>query len=270
MYPRNWRLNGDYKIFTRIHARILTQRMNHAVVQFVSDDQNGFVPHAFIAENLLRLQMIQAYMDEEDEEGLFVFLDMEKAFDRCSWEFILEGLDAVGFDNGFVDYIRTPQPESLRTTRTRQMAKHSTRPSSLERSSCNDAYTPDGETLHSAVFARKVELHDLLGSVDEAGVLHKRTLERTLRERSPGAPRAYEVEVVQGVGQRCRLRLGLLPFQMFFEEEGGNTINPAPCVPTERLPFPPDARGVHALFSPAVLALKTTNLTLRVRTYHIR
>jgi len=27
---------------------------------------------------------------------------MEKAFDRCSWEFILEGLDAIGFDNAFV------------------------------------------------------------------------------------------------------------------------------------------------------------------------
>ena len=77
--PRNYRpitlLNGDYKIFTRI----LTQRMNKAVVQFVSDDQNGFVPNAFIAENLLRIQMIQAYLDEEDQEGLFIFLDMEKA-----------------------------------------------------------------------------------------------------------------------------------------------------------------------------------------------
>ena len=71
--PRNYRpitlLNGDYKIFTRI----LTQRMNKAVVQFVSDDQNGFVPNAFIAENLLRIQMIQAYLDEEDQEGLFIF-----------------------------------------------------------------------------------------------------------------------------------------------------------------------------------------------------
>ena len=42
-----------------------------------SDDQNGFVPNAFIAENLLRIQMIQAYLDEEDQEGLFIFLDMD-------------------------------------------------------------------------------------------------------------------------------------------------------------------------------------------------
>lgn len=95
--PRNYRpitlLNGDYKILTRI----LTQRMNKAVVQFVSDEIKTVLyrPNAFIAENLLRLQMIQAYMDKKDHAGLFIFLDMEKAFDRCSWEFMLEGLTAL-------------------------------------------------------------------------------------------------------------------------------------------------------------------------------
>ena len=58
--PRNYRpitlLNNDYKIMMR--------RMNEAVVQFVSDDQNGFVPNGFIAENAMRLQLIQALIDD--------------------------------------------------------------------------------------------------------------------------------------------------------------------------------------------------------------
>ena len=103
--PRNYRpitlLNGDYKIM----MRILTQRMNEAVVQFVSDDQNGFVPNAFIAENTMRLKLIQAYIEDQDEEALFVFLDMEKAFDRCSWEFLIDGLRDLGFGQGFIDYV---------------------------------------------------------------------------------------------------------------------------------------------------------------------
>ena len=61
--PRNYRpitlLNNDHKIL----MRILTQRMNEAVLQFVSRDQNGFVPacvpDGFIAENVLRLQLLQ-------------------------------------------------------------------------------------------------------------------------------------------------------------------------------------------------------------------
>ena len=104
--PRNYRpitlLNNDYKIL----MRILTVRMNEAVVQFVSRDQNGFIPDGFIAENVMRLQLVQDMIEEEDLEALFVFLDMEKAFDRCSWEFLLEGLEAVGFDASFIDYIK--------------------------------------------------------------------------------------------------------------------------------------------------------------------
>ena len=31
---------------------------------------------------------------------------MEKAFDRCSWEFIVDGLEALGFGNAFIRYIK--------------------------------------------------------------------------------------------------------------------------------------------------------------------
>ena len=104
--PRNYRpitlLNGDYKIFTRL----LTRRMNEAVVQFVSPEQNGFVPGGFIGENTMLLRLIQAYVEDEDSDAAFLFLDMEKAFDRCSWEYLHEALDAIGFNQGFIDYIK--------------------------------------------------------------------------------------------------------------------------------------------------------------------
>ena len=104
--PRNYRpitlLNVDYKIL----MRILTARMNKAVTQFVSDDQNGYLPNGFIAENIMRIQLIQQYIEEEDEEALFVFLDMEKAFERCSWDFLIEGLEALNFDENFVKFVK--------------------------------------------------------------------------------------------------------------------------------------------------------------------
>ena len=113
--PRNYRpitlLNGDYKIFTRI----LTRRMNEAVLQFVSPQQNGFVPGGFLPENIMLLKLIQAYVEAEDEDAYFVYLDMEKAFDRCSWTYLHEALHKIGFNGsqegtsdtkGFVDYIK--------------------------------------------------------------------------------------------------------------------------------------------------------------------
>jgi len=46
----------------------------------------------------------------------FLLLDMEKAFDRCSWEFLEDGLAAIGFGQGFIDYVLCSR------TRTRQTA----------------------------------------------------------------------------------------------------------------------------------------------------
>ena len=98
--PRNYRpitlLNNDYKILTRI----LTARMNEAVKQFVSPQQNGFVPDGFIAENTMLLNLLKAWVEDEDSDAIFIFLDMEKAFDRCSWEYLHDGLDALGFGDG--------------------------------------------------------------------------------------------------------------------------------------------------------------------------
>ena len=103
--PRNYRpitlLNGDYKIM----MRILAHRMNESVVQWVSDTQTGFVPDAFIQENIMLLKSIQAHVENEDEDAYFVFLDMEKAFDRCSWTFLVKALRELGYSPDFIKYI---------------------------------------------------------------------------------------------------------------------------------------------------------------------
>ena len=44
--------------------------------------------------------------DESNEEAMFIFLDMEKAFDRCSWEFLTEGLKALDFGDKFIQFVK--------------------------------------------------------------------------------------------------------------------------------------------------------------------
>jgi hypothetical protein len=104
---RNYRpitlLQNAYKIYTRV----LTRRMRDVVHQFVTEQQKGFVPKAFIAECSMLLNLIEAYINDEPmhRKGIFVFLDMEKAFDRCSYEFLNKALIALGFGQGFRNYI---------------------------------------------------------------------------------------------------------------------------------------------------------------------
>ncbi|MCP4502648.1 MAG: reverse transcriptase family protein, partial [Deltaproteobacteria bacterium] len=104
--PRNYRpitlLNGDYKII----MRALTKRMNTTVTQFTSKFQTGFVPGAFLPENIMLLKLAQAYAENENENAYFLFLDMEKAFDRCSWDFLTEAMRAIGYDDGFINFVK--------------------------------------------------------------------------------------------------------------------------------------------------------------------
>ena len=79
--------------------------MNEAVVQFASPGQTGFVPEALLAENIMLLKLIQAYVEDEDSDAYFLYLDMEKAFDRCSWDFLIRAMREIGFDDGFVNFI---------------------------------------------------------------------------------------------------------------------------------------------------------------------
>ena len=67
--------------------------------EFVSETQKGFVPGVFIAEATQLLKLTEAYINEEpeDRKGIFLFMDMEKAFDRVSYDFIKKGLAATGF-----------------------------------------------------------------------------------------------------------------------------------------------------------------------------
>ena len=80
--------------------------MNKAILQFVSPQQTGFVPHSFIAENLMLLKLLQAKVDDCDEDAIYLFLDMEKAYDRCSWSYLRESLDRLGFGPDFIKYIQ--------------------------------------------------------------------------------------------------------------------------------------------------------------------
>ena len=43
-------------------------------------------------------------MDAIDEGGLFIFLDLEKAFDRCSWSYLHKALRALRFTSEFTTW----------------------------------------------------------------------------------------------------------------------------------------------------------------------
>eukprot|EP00962_Isochrysis_galbana_P037027 scaffold12888_cov144-Isochrysis_galbana.AAC.1 len=45
---------------------------------------------------------VTAYLDETEEEGLILALDWEKAFDRASWDYYHQALEALNFGPHFI------------------------------------------------------------------------------------------------------------------------------------------------------------------------
>ena len=94
---RNYRpltmLNTDYKILTKL----LAFRVAGVLDSIVSAPQLGFVPGRVISEASHLVKLVQAYLDETDQDGLLIALDWEKAFDSISWDYLHKAIESLGF-----------------------------------------------------------------------------------------------------------------------------------------------------------------------------
>ena len=78
----------------------------------MSKQQKGFVPGRQIRDLIHQvyiIYLIQEYVDRFDEDALLVsLLDMEKEFDRCSWEFLKKSMKALGLGKDIRRWIAAP------------------------------------------------------------------------------------------------------------------------------------------------------------------
>ena len=94
-------LNTDYKII----AKVLAERLKVVLPKIIHNDQKGFVKGRNITEANRMIQDIIEYIDQEDEEGIIIFLDQQKAFDRVEWEWLDFVLEKFNFGVKFRSWI---------------------------------------------------------------------------------------------------------------------------------------------------------------------
>ncbi|GBG67475.1 hypothetical protein CBR_g609 [Chara braunii] len=97
---RNWRpisrLNVSYKILAKLLARRL-RRLAPYLPSLVHVDQGAFVQGRSIAENILAAIGALEIIQRERREVVAAMLDLEKAYDRVNWSFVLATLEHMGF-----------------------------------------------------------------------------------------------------------------------------------------------------------------------------
>ena len=87
---KNWRpislLNVDYKLL----SKVLAMRMELILTKLIHTDQSGFISGRYIGQNIRLLSDIMKFSDSKKFQGIFLFVDFEKAFDILEWSFILK------------------------------------------------------------------------------------------------------------------------------------------------------------------------------------
>ena len=101
----NWRpislLNTDYKLATKCIATRLKKVLPH----LIKSDQTGYIKGRFIGE---KIRLISDIIEQhENNEGMILFLDFEKAFDSLEWGYLFKVLDIMNFGPSFLNWIHT-------------------------------------------------------------------------------------------------------------------------------------------------------------------
>ena len=100
----SWRpitlLNVDYKILTKLFSKCLSLFLPN----IIHYDQKGFLKHRNIHENILDIQSLITACNSDNIEAMFLMLDIEKAIDSISWDFLFSALTHYGFPPSFLQW----------------------------------------------------------------------------------------------------------------------------------------------------------------------
>ena len=104
---RNWRpislLNTVYKI----GSCSIANRLKTVLPDIINDDQTGFVRNRYIGDNIRLIYDTISYLSLNNEPGLLLCLDFEKAFDSLDWNFLHKVLNAFGFKHDICRWIKS-------------------------------------------------------------------------------------------------------------------------------------------------------------------
>ena len=90
----------------KVFTKILSNRLKVVLPTIISLEQSGFVSGRDIADNILLAQELVNSIDKKARGHNVIFkLDMMKAFDRVSWDFLSRLLLQFGFHSHFVSLI---------------------------------------------------------------------------------------------------------------------------------------------------------------------
>eukprot|EP00253_Pinus_taeda_P021290 PITA_21290 len=95
--------NVIYKIITSMMARRLKPHLD----KLISAEQTGFVEGRQILDGLVVTQEVIQSLKFKKQKGMMIKLDLSKAYDRLSWNYLGKVLESFGFSRRWIDWIHS-------------------------------------------------------------------------------------------------------------------------------------------------------------------
>jgi hypothetical protein len=95
-------------IIYKMTSKILANRLKGLLHHFISPYQSTFVPSRTIQDNsIMAHELLHTLKSKRGRRGLIVVkIDMEKAFNRTEWDFLLTVMLKLGFHPTWLNWIR--------------------------------------------------------------------------------------------------------------------------------------------------------------------
>ena len=74
--------------------------------KLISKDQSAYIKGRYIGDNTRLILDIFEYCTENNQDGLLLFLDFEKAFDSIEWNFLFKTLEKFNFGDNFIRWMK--------------------------------------------------------------------------------------------------------------------------------------------------------------------
>jgi hypothetical protein len=104
-HPKQFRpialCNAIYKLLTKVIAR----RLKPILPTIISPEQSGYVEGRQILDSVILAHEVIHSLQKTKTPGMLLKLDLSKAFDKVSWEYMRAMLLAFGFDQRWVTWI---------------------------------------------------------------------------------------------------------------------------------------------------------------------
>ena len=95
-------VGGLYKILTKVLANIIKRVMS----LIISQAQNAFIEGRQILDAILIANEAVDSILRKEKSGLLCKLDIEKAYDHISWDFLFQILEKMGFGRKWISWIK--------------------------------------------------------------------------------------------------------------------------------------------------------------------